>query len=75
MSKVKTPKYVIGDKVKLNVGGPDMAVQSIGEDYQTKEFNGIYCCQWFAGKKLDSGKFPEESLVMVTDEEDSEAKK
>ncbi|MFV5416475.1 YodC family protein [Acinetobacter baumannii] len=75
MSKVKTPKYKIGDKVKLNVGGPDMAVLSLGENIQTKEFNGLYSCQWFAGKKLDSGKFPEESLVAVTDEEDPESKK
>lgn len=52
-----------------------MAVLSLGENFQTKEFNGLYSCQWFAGKKLDSGKFPEESLVAVTDEEDPESKK
>lgn len=65
MSSANTPKYKIGDKVKLNVGGPDMAVLSVDVDYQTKKFYGFYYCQWFAGKKLDSGKFPEESLVPV----------
>ena len=29
-------------------------------------FSGSYRCQWFAGKKLDSGVFPENSLDQFT---------
>lgn len=67
MSEKRKPKYQIGDKVKLNVGGPDMAIQSIVEERygDDKGFIGSYRCQWFAGKKLDSGTFPEESLIPV----------
>ena len=55
------PKYKIGDKVKLNSGGPVMSVQSLSTN-RNDEFTGTYKCQWFAGKKLDNGLFPEESL-------------
>lgn len=69
MSEERQPKYKVGDKVKLNVGGPDMAIQKIiiSKSYHTDEefFSGKYDCQWFAGKKLDSGTFPEESLIQV----------
>ncbi|MEI8668854.1 DUF2158 domain-containing protein [Pseudoalteromonas sp. B131b] len=49
-----------GDIVKLKSGGPDMTVQG----------KGIvgFKCQWFAGKKLERGDFPEESLEMVKKE-------
>ncbi|MGB5115737.1 MAG: DUF2158 domain-containing protein [Providencia rettgeri] len=64
-------KYKVGDKVKLNAGGPVMNVQ---QAHRTRDsgtgdykFDGTYTCQWFAGKKLDSGKFPEASLDKVTD--------
>lgn len=65
MSEERKPKYQIGDKVRLNVGGPDMAVKSLEEDFRNKSFTGSYKCQWFAGKKLDSGTFPEESLIEI----------
>ena len=52
-----------GDTVKLKSGGPDMTVESVLEGH-TKS----YRCQWFAGKKLESGIFPSESLVAVTSE-------
>lgn len=61
----RKPKYKVGDKVKLNVGGPDMAVLRINIDHRTDNFSGHYSCQWFAGKKLDEGKFVEESLIPV----------
>ncbi|HHR6132282.1 TPA: YodC family protein [Providencia alcalifaciens] len=68
MSKAK---YKIGDKVKLNAGGPVMNVEVVHQrrDVHTGDlkFDGAYTCQWFAGKKLDSGKFPEASLDKVTD--------
>ena len=28
-------------------------------------FSGLYQCQWFAGKKLDSGEFQEAGLILV----------
>lgn len=68
MSEAREPKYQIGDKVKLNVGGPDMAVKTIHTDH-IENFKGEYRCQWFAGKKLDWGDFPEESLVPVESSE------
>jgi len=69
MSEERKPKYQIGDKVKLNVGGPDMAIESLKPNRMQSSFNGTYRCQWFAGKKLDSGVFPEDSLVAVHDDE------
>lgn len=51
-----------GDIVKLKSGGPEMTVQKeLAENH--------FRCQWFAGKKLESGPFPEGSLVLVTPEE------
>lgn len=49
-------KFVIGDIVELKSGGPKMAVNNYNND------NQHYKCQWFAGKKLEQGFFPEESL-------------
>lgn len=74
MSNERIPKYKIGDKVRLNVGGPDMAVKSVTRSH-TDKFLGMYKCQWFAGKKLDWGDFPEESLESIASEEEIQAKK
>ncbi|MEN4889195.1 YodC family protein [Erwinia billingiae] len=59
----RTPKYKIGDIVFLVTGGPSMSVSDVNE--WRDEFSGTYRCQWFAGKKLDSGAFPEESLTQT----------
>lgn len=56
----KTTIFAIGDIVKLKSGGPEMTVQ-ITPDPPSK----TYRCQWFAGKKLESGPFPEDSLELV----------
>lgn len=57
-----------GDKVRLVAGGPVMAVKEIREpDGPRSGPYGVHC-QWFAGKKLDSGVFPPESLEIVTDD-------
>lgn len=64
MTEDRKAKYRIGDVVKLNAGGPEMSVFTInlkGDD----TFAGSYKCQWFAGKKLDSGIFREDSLILV----------
>lgn len=51
--------FNVGDEVYLKAGGPKMAVQKpITQNGLT-----LFRCQWFAGKKLDSGDFPPESLV------------
>ena len=56
-------QFAIGDIVKLKSGGPDMTVRtSPGLGDKT------YYCQWFAGKKLESGSFPTESLERVVRE-------
>ncbi|MEZ8657028.1 YodC family protein [Vibrio splendidus] len=46
--------FKTGDIVKLKSGGPDMTVQS------TSPIG--YWCQWFAGKKMERGQFPKDSL-------------
>ncbi len=66
----KNEKFTTGDQVQLISGGPVMTVQKY-EDYQDG-----YRCQWFAGKKLDSGVFAEDSLQFyVATIADSEIKK
>ena len=53
-------KFAVGDIVKLKSGGPEMTVQSLassGDD--------CYYCQWFAGKKLEQGRFPKDSIELV----------
>lgn len=76
MADKRVPKYAIGDIVKLNAGGPDMAILRRkthtplkGDSY----FTGLYTCQWFAGKKLDSGEFQEASLILVKSQSEAEA--
>lgn len=48
--------FNVGDEVYLKVGGPKMAVAKVLSPQLVR-------CQWFAGKKLDSGDFPPDSLV------------
>ncbi|WP_373033475.1 YodC family protein [Sulfurovum sp.] len=64
----KKNTFNVGDIVKLKSGGPEMTIRSVNKHYETKEFSGTYECQWFAGKKLDQGHFPEESLMPVVKE-------
>lgn len=61
----RTPKFKVGDIVTLNAGGPDMTVREVRTGLRSGDFLGGYGCQWFAGKKLESGNFVEESLVAV----------
>lgn len=57
-------KFNVGDMVKLKSGGPEMTIRIVRTNTQ-EFFIGTYTCQWFAGKKLDEGTFPEESLIPV----------
>ncbi len=63
----RTPKYKIGDIVYIVTGGPSMSVAEPLIEYKSEDgnnaFRGNYKCQWFAGKKLDHGIFPEASLT------------
>lgn len=53
-------RFAVGDIVKLKSGGPDMTIR-VSPDTAGKS----YVCQWFAGKKLEQGNFPEDSLTQV----------
>ncbi|RON67545.1 hypothetical protein BK675_16015 [Pseudomonas fluorescens] len=64
MSKNQDPQ--VGSIVKLKSGGPDMTVQEVVIGYTTKKPTGDVDCQWFAGKKLEKGRFPVASLELVT---------
>ncbi|MCX4170686.1 MULTISPECIES: YodC family protein [Paraburkholderia] len=57
-------KFKIGDIVQLKSGGPEMTVNDI-----PREYSDYYICQWFAGKKLESGNFNAASLKLVSDTE------
>ncbi|MHA6913766.1 YodC family protein [Ralstonia pseudosolanacearum] len=50
-------QFKVGDIVQLKSGGPVMTVRSTPAASQPG-----YWCQWFAGKKLEIGNFPFESL-------------
>lgn len=58
--------FGLGDTVQLASGGPEMTINKISINHSTNKFSGMYDTQWFAGKKLESGRFPEESLKLVT---------
>ena len=51
-------RFKVGDIVRLKSGGPEMTVQIVTEDDESSGYH----CQWFAGKKLESGYFPEANL-------------
>jgi len=63
MAKSKSnQEFQTGETVKLISGGPTMTVKEI-DDYNRVE------CQWFAGKKLESGYFLPDSLIRVSVDE------
>lgn len=49
--------FKVGDIVQLKSGGPEMTIQRLPSQHSSN-----YTCQWFAGKKLESGHFEEDSL-------------
>jgi uncharacterized protein YodC (DUF2158 family) len=54
-------KFKEGGVVQLKSGGPEMTINSISEDEEGRK---RYCCQWFAGGKVEFWEFPEEMLVV-----------
>jgi uncharacterized protein YodC (DUF2158 family) len=59
--------FEVGKIVTLKSGGPEMTINKVMENYEG-DSTRLYRCQWFAGKKLDSGDFPSESLIEVISE-------
>ena len=57
-------KYKIGDLAELKSGGPVMTVQYITPSSTGEDHPG---CQWFSGKKLESGIFSTSSLKPAED--------
>lgn len=55
--------FEIGDNVELKSGGPTMTVERYHSSRDTQ-----LECQWFAGSKLQSGWFEEETLSKVEPE-------
>lgn len=60
MSSKSKLLFSVGEVVKLKSGGPDMTVRSVPQDA-----SHAYFCQWFAGKKLEQGTFPQDSLELA----------
>ena len=61
----KNQDMQVGTIVKLKSGGPDMTVEEVVVAYSTQKPTGDVDCQWFAGKKLEKGRFPVASLELV----------
>lgn len=57
-------QFTVGNIVKLKSGGPEMTVHGERQTMATKNLLMVHC-QWFAGKKLESGDFPPDSLELV----------
>jgi uncharacterized protein YodC (DUF2158 family) len=65
-------KFFIGAKVKLNAGGPVMAVKEHAAN-ENWSLGGLeIVCQWFSGKKLETGRFAPETLILVKDDAEPE---
>lgn len=51
-------EFSVGDTVQLKSGGPVMTVADV-PDFSDRNVR----CQWFGGKKLESGYFAPETLI------------
>ena len=73
-------KFVVGDVVRLNSGGPDMTVIQVGVNFggvavgasrrglaktPDRVRNDFVVCEWFVGTSLKSDKFQEDTLTKV----------
>ncbi|MGP2502285.1 YodC family protein [Pantoea ananatis] len=62
-------QFKVGDVIKLKSGGPDMTIKKLDTTYDSNSKKYVwlksYTCQWFAGKKLESGSFPHDSVEQV----------
>jgi len=65
------PVFKIGDIVQLKSGGPKMTVTGF-PDAMIASLGGeknVVHTSWFAGSKKESGAFPVDALVPVSDEQ------
>lgn len=67
----KKNRFKTGDIVQLKSGGPRMTVRGY-DMLATLNGGPSVQCQWFAGAKLSSGHFEEESLNLCSAENDEE---
>ena len=68
-------KFAIGDKVRLNSGGPVMTIieYEVWHDLigaltgkaKPAQDTGMVTCQWFRDDDIKKGKFPQEALQLV----------
>lgn len=63
-------KFKSGDAVQLKSGGPKMTVSG-----KNRLHPNLYDCKWFAGSKLNEGRFGEEELQAYQEDSDKKAKK
>ncbi|SPF77029.1 hypothetical protein ALP8811_02050 [Aliiroseovarius pelagivivens] len=56
--------FEVGEVVMLKSGGPEMTVKKAETTFGDNDVQ----CQWFGGRKLESGYFPPASLVLVEDD-------
>lgn len=61
-------KFKVGDLVGLKSDGPVMTIKAL----PSPGLRAGYLCQWFAGKKLEQGDFPEASLERRTAKKSSD---
>lgn len=52
-----TNNFQVGDKVKLNTGGPEMSIEDIQDN--------VCVCRWFVNGQDKTGKFVDQCLVPV----------
>lgn len=51
--------FKVGEVVQLRSGGPEMTVSDTSVYSEPDHVR----CQWFGGRKLETGKFPTASLI------------
>jgi uncharacterized protein YodC (DUF2158 family) len=64
--------FKVGDIVQLKSGGPDMTVGELDTAMGTQR--EIVRCKWFGGRKLESGSFAPESLILSSEVEKKDKK-
>jgi uncharacterized protein YodC (DUF2158 family) len=70
-------EFEIGEVVQLKSGGPDMTVAKINRPMLSgmDDDRITVRCQWFGGRKLESGVFDVDELVRPGSAEKKEPKK
>jgi uncharacterized protein YodC (DUF2158 family) len=53
-------EFKVGEVVTLKSGGPEMTVS---DTRRLSPKDVMVTCQWFGGRKLERGTFPEASLI------------